>query len=83
MIDEGQSAGSAAVRALTNLAIKDVTIRERELENAIAALKQADEGWALYEAQPKTAEEVALWNELKPAFTAWKTVGGKALLSIA
>ncbi|MBA3030627.1 MAG: hypothetical protein FP816_17695 [Desulfobacteraceae bacterium] len=36
------------------------------------AWNQADKGWKCYEALPKTREEEDLWNNLKPAWEAWR-----------
>jgi methyl-accepting chemotaxis protein len=45
--------------------------KKRQADNIAKALGRADKGRKMYEALPKTKEEEALWNSLKPAWEAW------------
>ncbi len=46
------------------------TARQIKLVETYAG--RAERGWKIYEPLPKTTEEAALWNSLKPAWEGWK-----------
>jgi hypothetical protein len=59
-----------------NLLIPRIYSSEAETARQIKLVEtyagRAEKGWKIYEPLPKTAEEAALWNSLKPAWDGWK-----------
>jgi methyl-accepting chemotaxis protein len=59
-----------------NVLIPKIYTSEAEMTRQIKLVEEysgrAEKGWKIYEALPRTAEETALWDSLKPAWEAWK-----------
>jgi len=66
-----------------NLLIPEVYGNEAEKTRQVKLMEtyagRADKAWKVYEPLPKTAEEAALWNQLKPAWETWKKENAQAI----
>ncbi|MDD5016659.1 MAG: methyl-accepting chemotaxis protein [Eubacteriales bacterium] len=58
-------------RGLINDHMTDDDIRQAQYDYIDSAFVTAEETWSEYEALPKTAEEVALWEEFVPTWEEW------------
>jgi len=72
-------AAQQAVSANRTLAIEglDAELRARQYESLAKAREQYEAAWAAYAALPRGAEEDATWNELGPAWQAWRAENEK------
>jgi methyl-accepting chemotaxis protein len=57
----------------------DHEMRERQYNNLAAARERYEEAWKAYEALSQTAEEARLWNQLVPAWNAWRAANTKVV----
>jgi methyl-accepting chemotaxis protein len=57
----------------------DKEMRERQYNNLATARERYEEAWKAYEALPQTAEEALLWNQLVPAWNAWRAENTKVV----
>ncbi len=55
----------------------DIEMRERQYNNLVAARERYEEAWKVYEALPKSAEEIRLWNQFVPAWNVWRAENTK------
>ena len=48
------------------------TLKNRQLDNAEASLKQMEDASKIFEALPKSNEQATLWNSVKTSWESWK-----------
>jgi methyl-accepting chemotaxis protein len=53
--------------------------KERQIKLVETYSARADKAWKIYEPLPRTSDEAALWNSLKPAWEAWKKDNGQVI----
>ena len=57
----------------------DKEMRERQYNSLSAARERYEDAWKAYEALPQSAEEALLWNQLVPAWNAWRAENTKVV----
>jgi PAS domain S-box-containing protein len=72
LMDEAETAIERTTMVLLS---GDLDRAARQEQYALIAEKwrQADKGWAIYEPLPQTDEEARAWNDLVPAWKAWRS----------
>ena len=71
MIAKGQLTVGYGDRGLIERRMIDVKSRENQYRRIDDGLKQAAEGFTMYESQSMTPDEAAMWKELHEAWDAW------------
>ena len=73
LMAKGQLQVAYGERGLINRRMMDPQIRENQYTRIEDGLKQADDGWKMYEPLPQTPEEAVMWQEFVSLWENWKT----------